>query len=126
MEPLPEFKLVRSRRKSVALVVERDGTLTVRAPLRLGRGQIEAVVAGKQDWIRRKQAEVLSRTPQPHRYLEGEQFWYLGKAYPLKLSAGTGGSLRFDGQQFVLARPTGSPPEAGRAAEAARASFVRW
>ena len=68
----------------------------------------------------------IQRSPQPHRYLQGEQFWYLGKAYPLKLMAAPGVSLRFDGQQFVLARPTGSPPEAGRAAEAARASFVRW
>jgi predicted metal-dependent hydrolase len=98
---LPSFRLVRSRRKSVALVVEADGSLTVRAPLRLARKQIESLVAEKQAWVRQKQAEALTRQPAVHQYAAGEEFWLLGRRYPLRLSS-QGNGLRFTGSEFVL------------------------
>jgi len=54
---IPIHRLIRTRRKTIALIVERDGTLTVRAPLRLRDATIRQIVADKEDWIRAKQAE---------------------------------------------------------------------
>ncbi len=85
MPPLP-FTLIRSRRKTVALIVQSDGTLVVRAPLRAPLRQIEELVAQKADWVRQKQAYARAHAPAaPHRFLPGEKFWFLGKEYTLEV-----------------------------------------
>ena len=80
-------RLVRSRRKTVAIIVEHSGDLVVRAPLRTSKAQIEEFVAHKAKWIARKQAQARKQQDQwqPHRYEDGEPFYYLGKTYPLAL-----------------------------------------
>jgi predicted metal-dependent hydrolase len=85
LPPLP-FTLLRSRRRTIALIVQADGSLVVRAPLRAPRRQIEQVVAQKADWVRQKQAYALAHPlAAPHRYVPGEKFWFLGKQYPLEV-----------------------------------------
>jgi predicted metal-dependent hydrolase len=79
------MKIVRSRRKTIALIIEQDGSLIVRAPLRLSRLKIEQLVAEKADWIRKRQEWVRLHYVVSHRYEEGELFYFLGKSYPLKL-----------------------------------------
>lgn len=49
-----DYALVRSRRRTLALQVERDGSLTVRAPLRCPNAAIEAFVAKNAAPGRRK------------------------------------------------------------------------
>ncbi len=44
-------RLVRTRRKTVAIVVERDGSLTVRAPLRMAEARIHTFVESHESWI---------------------------------------------------------------------------
>lgn len=46
-----EYELIRSKRKTLALYVRRDGRLEVRAPLRTSRTYIDDFVLKKQDWI---------------------------------------------------------------------------
>jgi len=83
---IENFTLIRTKRRSIALIVQPDGTLLVRAPLRVSRRKIEELVALKADWIRQKQALARrSPTPAPHRFLPGETFWYLGKMYALEI-----------------------------------------
>jgi len=85
LPPFP-FTLIRSRRKTVALIVQRDGTLVVRAPLRAPRRQIDELVAQKADWVRQKQAYARAHAPAtPHRFASGERFWFLGKEYLLEV-----------------------------------------
>ncbi len=45
--PIPIDRLIRSRRRSLALIVEPNGSLTVRAPLRTPEKQIRAFVESK-------------------------------------------------------------------------------
>jgi len=77
-------KLVRSKRKTLSLIVETDGTLTVRAPLRMKAADIRAFLEAKSPWILRKQAEARKAAPAQHRYVDGETFLYLGKQVPLR------------------------------------------
>ncbi len=56
-----EYRLVRSRRKTVALTVKRDGTLEVRAPLRLSKKWIDGFVAQKESWIQKKTTELAQK-----------------------------------------------------------------
>ena len=55
------YTLVRSRRKTLALVISREGELVVRAPLRASKAWIESFIQEKEPWIREKQAEIHSR-----------------------------------------------------------------
>lgn len=46
-----EYELVRSKRKTLAVQVTREGRVIVRAPLRLAKYRIERFVAEHTDWI---------------------------------------------------------------------------
>ena len=67
------------------MIVEKDGTLTVRAPLRMKESDIQKFIEGKTDWIKRKQAKALEDARPARQYVEGETFLYLGKEIPLRI-----------------------------------------
>jgi len=90
-------KLVRSKRKTLALIVETDGTLTVRAPLRMKETDIRGFIEAKQGWIRRKQAQVREAAPPARQYVEGEMFWYMGREVPLRIVSSGKPALVMDG-----------------------------
>ena len=56
-----EYKLVRSKRKTLALYVRRDGRVEVRAPFRTGKSYIDDFVLKKQDWIENTQNKLRER-----------------------------------------------------------------
>lgn len=56
-----EYELVRSKRKTLAVQVMREGRVIVRAPLRLAKYRIERFVAEHADWIARVLADQQSR-----------------------------------------------------------------
>jgi len=80
-------KIVRTKRRTIALIIERDGNLIVRAPRGATNAQIQALVDIKANWIRAKQQLVKNASPKtkPKEYVNGEGFWYLGKTYPLEI-----------------------------------------
>jgi predicted metal-dependent hydrolase len=110
-------QLVRSRRKTIAIMIQPDGSLVVRAPLRASLKHIQALVEEKGEWIRRKQEEVRRRVQaQPaHRFVDGECFLYLGQEYPLVVVDGARTPLRLDGN-FYLAKI--AQPQAAQVFEA--------
>jgi len=90
-------KFTRSKRRTIALIVERDGTLTVRAPLRATRAAIESFICQKEDWIVRTREKLKSLNPTPARqYVDGETFPYLGSFFDLKLVRSQRPALQFD------------------------------
>jgi predicted metal-dependent hydrolase len=74
------YALTRSRRKTLTIHVKSDGSVEVRAPLRLAKSEIARFVASKQAWIEKKQAQIAARLPAvprelpPSQYPSGE-FW---------------------------------------------------
>jgi len=56
-----EYELVRSKRKTLALYVRRDGRVEVRAPLRTSKAYIDDFVLKKQDWIVNTQRRLTER-----------------------------------------------------------------
>ena len=79
-------ELIRTRRRTIALIVQPDGRLIVRAPMRMPDGVVRDFVESQAEWIRRQQAEArLAPPPAPKIYVNGETFPYLGFAYPLTL-----------------------------------------
>ncbi|MDD2920895.1 MAG: SprT family zinc-dependent metalloprotease [Anaerolineales bacterium] len=110
-------KLARSKRRTIALVIERDGSLTVRAPMRAPRYLIDQFIQQKADWIIRAQEKIKSAPPTPAKlYRDGEKFLYLGALYDLKLISAHRAALQFD-NGFTLRRD---------AQHKAEALFTRW
>ncbi len=85
MEEIPIEKVIRSRRRTIALEVTPHATLIVRAPLRVPASYIEEMIREKSGWILRKMEEMRQRPALfVHEYKEGELFFFLGRSYPLQ------------------------------------------
>ncbi len=79
-------RLIRSKRKSITLVVEADGSLVVKAPLHMSLRAIEAVVLEKEKWIRRTQERIKLRPKTALPALrDGERFLFKGCEYSLEI-----------------------------------------
>lgn len=82
-------RIIRSKRRTISLIVEDNGSLTVRAPIRMSMTMIQEFVAKHANWVEKKQAEIRATTPvQPKQYLPGENFLYLGQKYALEVVHG--------------------------------------
>lgn len=86
MEEITVEKIIRSRRRTIALEVTPAATLIIRAPLQAPAMFIEEIIRKKSSWILRKMDEMKRRPVLPgHTYTEGEMFFFLGRAYPLQI-----------------------------------------
>ncbi len=96
-------RIVRSRRKTVALLVTPDGRLEIRAPQQLTRKQIDAIVAEKSAWIQKnmERARRTAGTSSAREITAGSRFWYLGSTYPLHLVEKGPARVRFS-SEFIL------------------------
>ncbi|MDR2515016.1 MAG: M48 family metallopeptidase [Christensenellaceae bacterium] len=68
MEKRLRFSLIRSRRKTLAMQLSREGELVVRAPLRLALAEIERFVAAHEAWAQKQlrlRQERLEKRPEP-------------------------------------------------------------
>ena len=100
------YEVVRSRRKTADIVIERDGRVLVRAPEEVGVERIEDIVESKRHWIYRNLAEWrdLNATRVVREYRNGEGFLYLGRSYRLLLVANQDEPLLLKGGRFCLRR----------------------
>ena len=98
-------QIIHSKRRTIALIVDRDGRLIVRAPLRASQKQILLFVEQKRDWIRSKQELASSMYARflPKKYANGENFLFLGKTYRLVIVEKSDSPLRL-ADQFILTR----------------------
>lgn len=111
------YKLVRSKRSTIALAVAADASLIVRAPMNTPLAYIERLLNRKMDWIRRAMARVRSRPrPVTHEFVDGESFLYLGKSHKLRLVKDAKKELTFNGT-FTMRMSSKSK---------ARDVFVAW
>lgn len=69
------YELIRSARKTIALEINKDGALIVRAPNRCRKSDIEAFLAEKQGWILEKQDEMRRRRSQLEKRREEQPEW---------------------------------------------------
>ena len=101
--PIVIDRIIRIKRRTIALIVENDGSVTVRAPLRLPEYTIQEFAEKHIDWIEKKKAEMRAVAPtQSKQYQPGETFLYLGREYSLEVSAGQRKKLILD-DRFKIA-----------------------
>ena len=115
--PIEVNQIIRSKRKTLALIVKPDGSLVVRAPLRTPERTIREFVEKNSRWVQKKQDQALATLPPSARqYIPGEMFMYLGNAYPLEIVRGQRKPLWLNGG-FKLA---------ASAQNNARPAFEKW
>ena len=85
------------QRKTIEIVIERDASLTLKAPPAVTIERVTRFVNAKRPWVYRKLVEkdALSGPPVVKRFVEGEGFAYLGRSYRLTLTA-EGTRVRLD------------------------------
>jgi predicted metal-dependent hydrolase len=112
-----EYSLMRSRRKTASIYIERDGSVSVLVPEKLTDRQVENLLESKRKWIYRSLAEWQDLNAQKvHRdYVNGEGFRYLGRSYRLKLVPDLSEPLMLKDGYFCLRTKNGSVSEADAA-----------
>lgn len=102
MEQIKISKIIRSKRKTIALVLTHDATLIIRAPLKTPVDYLENLVNKKRNWIRTKLQEIKSkRKPRAKEFVNGESFFYLGKSYKLKIVDDIGFDIELKDNLFL-------------------------
>lgn len=90
------YTLVRTRRKTIALIVSPEATVTVRAPMRMPESVIVAFVRRHGVWIARALDRARKKPlPTPKRFVDGESLPYLGVSYPLTIVKSAPRALTF-------------------------------
>ncbi len=96
--------LVRSRRKTIALIIRPDGSLEVRAPLRLPQAAILKFVTDKAAWIEKHRARLKEQRGglQSRQFQTGELIHFSGHSYPLHIVRSATQTIRLESNRFVL------------------------
>jgi predicted metal-dependent hydrolase len=100
------YEIVRSRRSTADIVVERNGKIVVRAPATCPDKRIEDIVEAKRYWIYKTLAQWrdLNATRILREYRNGEGFLYLGRSYRLLLLADQEAPVELKDGRFCLRR----------------------
>lgn len=81
------YTLARTKRKTIGIIIDRNGEVKIHAPYRASNSQICEVVRKKADWIERKVIEIKARNSKLicRQFVGGEKILYLGKEYILQI-----------------------------------------
>src|SRR5450830_140673 len=95
-----------TERRTTDIVIERDGAISVRPPLRMTPEQVDETVFSKRMWIYRNLAEWrdLNATKVVREWVNGESFLYLGSSYRLLLVDQQDELLKLRDGRFQLLR----------------------
>ena len=102
-----QYKLLPgARRQTTDIVVERDGLISVRPPLRMTPEQVDETVFSKRMWIYRNLAEWrdLNAASVTREWVNGETFLYLGSSYRLQLVDTQDAPIKLKDGRFHLLR----------------------
>lgn len=58
---IPEYTLIRSKRKSIALQVTHEGNIIVRSPIRVNISLVENFIIDKIEWIKKHQIKIQTK-----------------------------------------------------------------
>ena len=100
-----DYKIIYSDRKTLSIIVERDRSITVRAPHRTTKKQIEKALNRKKLWLYEKinHIQKYPKKVKQKEFVSGENVMYLGRNYKLDVSANSQDGIHFN-QRFTIAK----------------------
>ena len=91
-----EYRLIRSKRKTLYLQITLEGEVLVRAPMRCSRKYIDEFVSSKADWIEKSRAKVLAVRQQQKEFRPAQMDALPFCGIELKVVPGEGNTVRLD------------------------------
>lgn len=103
------YKLIRSRRKTLAIYITKDALVEVRAPMKTPESEIRRFVGEKEQWIESHLArrELSNSGKRAFKLDYGCEALLCGRAYPIRAIAGS--RAGFDGECIYM--PPGLDPD---------------
>jgi len=77
-------KIVRSKRKTIAIVISKDGIITIKCPTRANERVIDELVEKKKNWIIKKLSMVQNRNVVERVYKDGSVVHLFGEEFLIK------------------------------------------
>ena len=96
------LNVIRSNRRTLTLQIAPDASLIIRAPKRASAEYIRQTVQSKMPWILKRQRLARQSFRPPVKYVDGEEFLYLGTLYKLLVVSDTNIPLVFNDKEFLL------------------------
>ncbi|MDC0068184.1 M48 family metallopeptidase [Gammaproteobacteria bacterium] len=106
-------RVIRRRRKSIALYLEKGTLPELRVPTNCAWNDIHSFLGSKFDWIIATQSELASRTTAPRNiYTHGGEVSYLGRRVPLVLAKSRFNVVEADDTSIYVSCANPSSPQA--------------
>jgi len=102
-----DIKIKRSKRKTLSIYIERNGSVTALVPQKLSDEEVHDLIKSKEYQIYKYLAEwtQLNDSKVEREYVSGQSFLYLGRNYRLKLvDDDISGNLKLKNGYFILPR----------------------
>ncbi|GKU26061.1 M48 family metallopeptidase [Clostridium folliculivorans] len=96
-----EYQLIRSKRKTVAIEVKED-KIIVKCPYNCSKQYVESLIDKNRVWIEETHKKVMGKKANKLTYKEGQNIYYMGAPYEIKVIIGTRDLLEFDGEKFIF------------------------
>ena len=95
-------QVIRTKRRTLVLQIMPDASLIIRAPARASEEMIRKAVQKKMPWILKKQRMARETFRPPVKFVDGEEFPYLGEWHKLLVVPGASVPLVFNEKEFLL------------------------
>jgi predicted metal-dependent hydrolase len=121
-----DYKIKRSKRSTADIIIDRDGSILVRAPESIPDERIEDLVESKRYWIFKTLAEWrdLNTARVIREFKGGAGFLYLGRTYRLLLVASQDVPLKLKDGSFCLRRELVEDGDVARAQATFRDYYI--
>ena len=122
------YTVVKTKRKTIGITVDRNGEVKVHAPFCVTEKQICKVVQKKADWIIKKVNEVIKRNSNTlcRQFVSGEKFLYLGKEYTLEIVEKDSGQVEVLMQEDTMAVYISQRMSEESRKQAIKEALVKW
>jgi predicted metal-dependent hydrolase len=109
---LTDYTIEYSRRKTIAIIVNPDLRVIVRAPRWVRKSDIQEFVNEKRRWIQAKlQHYRRNPPPAPRQFTHGEMHLYLGAQYRLRLDTALWKAVELAGKDLIVATTEPATPD---------------
>jgi predicted metal-dependent hydrolase len=97
------YTIERSRRRTMAIIVRRDGSVAAKVPLRTSDEAVTAFMISKAGWIRKHAVRLEAiHLGEKKEYIDGEIHYYLGRPVQLRIIEGQQNRIEFTGDSVII------------------------
>ena len=84
-ELLAPTQIIHSKRRTISLTIDRDGSFIVRCPIKTKDVEIYDFINKKAKWIKSKRLDAMNSSYKPLQFKDGEKVLILGNEYEMSL-----------------------------------------